>query len=222
MKTVLEVYSYTVGPIAENSYLLVCSGTRHAVFVDPGAEGERLWQAAQDANAELKAILLTHAHLDHVGAVELIRQRARIPVYLHPADDSLLADVVAIAKMFGIAMEPVAPAEFPLAHNERVSFGGVSLHTLHTPGHSLGSMCFYAADDNVLIAGDTLFRRGVGRTDLPGGDAHTLFESITTQLWPLPDQTKIYAGHGGETTIGEERELNPFVGTRASWGQREG
>lgn len=208
----LKIRSFTVGAFAENPYLLACAETGQAIFVDPGAEAEQLWQAVVEAQVKLVAIVLTHAHLDHVGAVEVIRARAKVPVYLHPADDPLLAQVSRYAQLFGMHCDPVAPAEHTLSHGQTISFGTVTLQVLHTPGHSPGSVCLYAADDQVLIAGDTLFSRSVGRTDLPGGDAPTLLRSIRTQLWPLPDAVRVYPGHGPATTIGEEKLLNPFVG----------
>lgn len=215
----LRLQSFTVGPFAENPYLLICTATNQALLVDPGDSPELLWQAIVDAQVELIAIVLTHAHLDHVGAVEAIRRRAQIPVYLHPADNELLANVVAQGRMFGLDLTPVAPAERQFAHGDRLTCGQLELHVLHTPGHSQGSVCLYLPAEQTLIAGDTLFQRSVGRTDLPGGDAQELFNSIETQLWPLPDDVRVYPGHGPATTIREERELNPFVGARASWGR---
>ncbi len=216
----LQIQSFTVGPFAENPYLLTCAETRQAIIVDPGDEAEMLQQAIQDASVELQAIVLTHAHLDHVGAVEALRTWANIPVYLHPDDNQLLARVVDQGRMFGLQLAPVAPADHQLVHGDRVSFGTVELVVIHTPGHSPGGVCLYEATEHVLIAGDTLFQRGVGRTDLPGGDAQTLITSIEKQLWPLPSEVRVYPGHGPATTIGEERELNPFVGAQARRRQR--
>jgi hydroxyacylglutathione hydrolase len=214
----LELRGFTVGPFAENPYLLVCSETRQALLIDPGDEADLLWQAIVDAQATLSAIVLTHAHLDHVGAVEAIRARAQVPVYLHPDDDELLAHVPQQAALFGLHAAPVPPAERRLAHGEPLQCGNITLHVIHTPGHSPGSVCLYDESSGTLIAGDTLFRRSVGRTDLPGGNASTLLRSIRDQLWPLPDDVQVYPGHGPATSIGDERRYNPFVGENASWG----
>ncbi len=213
----LQLQSFTVGPFAENPYLIACGTTGQALLVDPGDEAETLWRAVGDAGLTLTAIVLTHAHLDHVGAVEAIRERGRVPVYLHPSDDQLLAHVVEQGRLFGLQCAPVAPADRPLAHGDRLRCGELELLVLHTPGHSPGSVCLYLPADDTLIAGDTLFQRGVGRTDLPGGDARTLIRSIEDHLWPLPDHVRVYPGHGPATTMGEERRLNPFVGSPARW-----
>lgn len=216
----LKLQSWTVGAFAENPYLLACAETCQAIFIDPGDEAEMLWQAVIDAGVTLTAIVLTHAHLDHVGAVEVIRDRANVPVYLHPADNEMLANVVESGRRFGLRFDPVRPAERQLAHGDRITVGKIEFKVLHTPGHSPGCVCFYSAAEKTLIAGDTLFQRGVGRTDLPGGDAPTLIRSIHEQLWPLPDEVRVYSGHGPATTIGDEKRLNPFVGLDASWAAR--
>lgn len=215
----LRIQSFTVGPLAENPYLLACTETGQAILIDPGAEAELLQQAVIDAGVTLTAIVLTHAHLDHIGAVEPIRRWANVPVYLHPADDWLLAGAVMQGRMFGFSMEPVAPAEHKLSHGQRFVFGNVELEVRHTPGHSPGSVCLYAPADKALIVGDTLFYRSVGRTDILGGNAQTLIQSIQQQLWPFLDDVRAYPGHGPATTIGEEKQLNPFVGLHASWGR---
>ena len=208
----LEIINFTVGPFAENPYLLWCSDTLHGIIVDPGDEADMLWEAIMDAGVQLQAIVLTHAHLDHVGAVTTIRERANVPVYLHPADDELLANVPLQARMFGLHADPVAPAEHGLRHNDTLPIGNIMLQVLHTPGHSPGSVCLYAADQHTLIAGDTLFRRSIGRIDLPGGSFEQIVRSIHTQLWPLPPEVRVWPGHSPATTIGEEKQLNPFVG----------
>jgi hydroxyacylglutathione hydrolase len=208
----LQIKHFTVGAFAENPYLLWCSDTMQAIIIDPGDEADMLWQAITDAGVQLQAIVLTHAHLDHVGAVTAIRERAGVPLYLHPADDDLLRMAPKQGRRFGLHIAPVAPADHPLAHGGQIDVGNISFAVLHTPGHSPGSVCLYAADEQTLIAGDTLFRRSVGRTDLPGSSWTQLEQAIHEHLWPLPDDVRVLPGHGPATTIGEEKRLNPFVG----------
>jgi glyoxylase-like metal-dependent hydrolase (beta-lactamase superfamily II) len=181
----LQVTSFTVGPFAENSYLLACPASGSAVFVDPGFDGDRLWRAVQEAGVRLEAILLTHAHLDHVGALTLMRERSGAPVYLHPDDDALLAQAHLIWQQFGYTIAPIDPAEHALHHGQLLNFGTLTLQVVHTPGHTPGGVCFYAQAEEVLIAGDTLFYRSIGRTDLPGGDTATLLRSIAERVFTL-------------------------------------
>ena len=213
----LNIQGWTVGPLAENPYLLACAETGQAVFIDPGDDAATLLQAIASAGVTLQAILLTHAHFDHVAALTDIRKPTGAPVYLHPDDDSLLEQAPAYWAYFGRQIAPIAPPERTLAHGDRIGFGACELVVIHTPGHTPGSVCFYAPDDHKLVAGDTLFFRGVGRTDLPGGDPQALIASIRTRLWTLPDKTEVYPGHGQVTRIGEERQHNPFAGDSAGW-----
>jgi glyoxylase-like metal-dependent hydrolase (beta-lactamase superfamily II) len=211
----LQIKSWTVGPLAENSYLVACADSGQAIFIDPGDEAPRLIAAIRAAGVTLAAILLTHAHLDHVAAVTELREATGAAVYLHPEDDALLAQAQAQWRMFGREIEPIAPAEHALHDGDHLRFGGCDFEVIHTPGHTRGSVCFYAAADDLLFAGDTLFNRSVGRTDLPGGDTATLLNAIRSRLWPLPDATGVYPGHGQATTIGDERIHNPFAGKAA-------
>lgn len=212
----LQVKKFVVGPLQENSYLLYRERGGAAVFVDPGDEAERLWQALQEEQLRLTAILLTHAHLDHVGALGPLRERSGAPVYLHSADDALLAEAHLHWAAFGRTIAPLAPAEQALADGQRLDLGIVRLEVIATPGHTPGGVCFWAEPEGLLLAGDTLFRQGIGRTDLPGGDTATLLRSIRQRLFTLPNQAQIavYPGHGAATILDDERRHNPFVGQR--------
>jgi len=207
----LNIKVWTVGLFAENAYLVACANSGQAVFVDPGDDAPRLLRAVADAKVELQAILLTHAHLDHVGALNEMRAATGVPVYLHPADDMLLRQAHEHWLHFGKQIAPIAPAEHTLNDGDSIIFGDSELHVLHTPGHTPGSVCLYTPDNLTLIGGDTLFFESVGRTDLPGGDSATLLRSIRAKLWPLADKIRVYPGHGQPTTIGHERRHNPFV-----------
>lgn len=207
----LNIKAWTVGLFAENPYLIACAKSGQAVFVDPGDDAPRLLRELTDAKVELQAILLTHAHLDHVGALTELREATGVPVYLHPADDVLLQKAHQLWRSFGKHIGPIAPAEHTLNDGDSIMVGDTELRVLHTPGHTPGSVCLYAPDDQTLIAGDTLFFESIGRTDLPGGDTSTLLRSIRAKLWPLPDKTRVYPGHGQPTMIGHERRHNPFV-----------
>lgn len=207
----LEVTVWTVGPLAENPYLVRCTTTNEAVLIDPGDDAPLLLQAIADSGAQVKAILLTHAHLDHVGALTDVRIALGVPVYLHPADDQLLGEAHLHWQRFGKNITPVAPAEHALADGDKIRVGEGTLDVLYTPGHTQGGVCFYSASDALLIAGDTLFRRSVGRTDLPGGNTRQLIAAIHTKLYTLPANTVVHPGHGEATTIGEEQQLNPFT-----------
>lgn len=214
----LQLSGYTVGPLAENCYLLHAPTSNAAVFIDPGFSAPELIALIEEEGVELQAILLTHAHLDHVGALTQLRRHFAVPVYLHPADNQLLGQAHFEWRRFGVQIEPIAPAERALAHGDRLQFGEITLDVIHTPGHTPGGVCFYAADQGLLIGGDTLFRRSVGRTDLPGGDFAALERSIRERLYtlPNPEQIVVYPGHGEPTTIREEMEENPFVGIRST------
>lgn len=208
----LNIQRWTVGPLAENPYLLACAATGQAVFIDPGDDAPLLLAAAASAGVRVQAILLTHAHFDHVGALTEVREATGAPVYLHTDDAWLLQQASTYWAYFGRTIAPVAPAEQLLAHGDRIAVGASELVVIHTPGHTPGSVCLHAPEDRLVIAGDTLFFRGIGRTDLPGGDARALEHSIRTRLWALPDTTNVYPGHGQATSIGDERRENPFLG----------
>lgn len=209
--TMLNIKAWTVGLFAENAYLIACANSGQAVFVDPGDDAPLLLREIAAAKVELQAILLTHAHLDHVAALTDLREATGVPVYLHPADDGLLQKARQIWRSYGKQIAPIAPAEHTLNDGDSITFGDAQLRVLHTPGHTPGSVCLYAPDDQTLIAGDTLFFESVGRTDLPGGDSASLLRSIRDKLWPLADTIRVYPGHGQPTTIGHERRHNPFV-----------
>jgi glyoxylase-like metal-dependent hydrolase (beta-lactamase superfamily II) len=203
-----------VGMLAANCYLVLCPRTRRCLVLDPGAEPERILARLRELQAEVVSIVHTHGHFDHISATEAVLAGlpGPVPVLAHPADAYLYE---AAARGMGAAFGYPLP-EQPLRPNgemhdgDVVTAGDVSLHVIATPGHTPGSVSLVERDLYVF-AGDTLFRRGIGRTDLPGGDEEAIYESIARRLYPLPPAIIVYPGHGPATTIGEERRGNPFV-----------
>lgn len=205
----MNLSTFTVGPLQENAYLLVDDDTGEAVFVDPGAEGERLVAAVAAAGARLTEIWLTHAHFDHVGAVAAL-QRAwpAAAVRLHPADEPLYSRAVQSAAMYGLSVEEPPPLGEPLADGDVLRVGGRSFDVMHTPGHAPGHVTIHG--HGIAFVGDCLFRDSVGRTDLPLSDPQRLAASLL-RIAALPDETRVLSGHGPPTTIARERRENPFL-----------
>ena len=207
----LTITTYTVGPLAENCYLLADEASKKAVLIDPGEEAPLLLDELADKKLELSAIWLTHAHFDHIGAVEGVTQFHKVPVYLHPDDKPLYERAHEAAARWGIPFQQPTAETTDLATGQVLGLGGVKVHCLFTPGHAPGHISFYAPSEGFVIAGDALFAGSVGRTDLPGGDTDLLLKSIHMQLLTLPDETVVYPGHMHKTTIGKEKRTNPFI-----------
>jgi glyoxylase-like metal-dependent hydrolase (beta-lactamase superfamily II) len=193
----------------ENCYLL--TDGQAAVLIDPGDEAPKLLAALEQHKLRLKAIWLTHAHFDHIGAVEEITQTTDVPVYLHPADTTLYTHAKLAADHWGIPFTQPSKKPQPIQGGGVLTLGDAQVSCLFTPGHAPGHIAFYLPEQQLLIAGDTLFQGSIGRTDLPGGDYAQLIDSIERQLLVLPDETVVYPGHGPATTIGQERRTNPFL-----------
>lgn len=201
-----------VGPFQCNCTLLVCEKTLEAVLIDPGDEPEKILKEIGLQSAKIKFILHTHAHLDHIGATEAVRNKIEAPTCLHPDDKQLYENLPMQGKMFGLSYTRPPDIEKFIQDEEILSFGEHSLETLHTPGHSPGSVCFRLRDGNEpLFSGDTLFQQSIGRTDLWGGNTEQLLTSIKTRLLTLKDDIQVFPGHGPSTLIGKERRYNPFL-----------
>jgi glyoxylase-like metal-dependent hydrolase (beta-lactamase superfamily II) len=204
----MDVRCFTVGPLQENCWIVRREDGDRAVVVDPGDEASRLIAATEDLTVD--AILLTHTHFDHVGAVAALARHTRAPVYCPEIEVRVLQDINAyVFPGFG-PFEPYDPEE-TVSGGERLSLAGLDIDVIFTPGHSPGHVSYSIAGEQILLDGDVLFRGSVGRTDLPGGDHRTLLDSIATLLNTLPDETRVLPGHMGETTLGRERASNPFL-----------
>jgi glyoxylase-like metal-dependent hydrolase (beta-lactamase superfamily II) len=204
----------TVGPFQENSYILGDESTGEGILIDPGHGAEAILRRVKQLGLRITAIVNTHAHIDHVGGVEEVQRALKVPFRLHPDDLPVLRALPQQAQMFGLPPIVVPEIERELAHGDRFQVGGLEVEILHTPGHSPGSVTLRVGRDD-LISGDVLFAGSIGRTDLPGGDHDLLLSTIRKTLFPLGDQLRVWPGHGPETTIGEERHSNPFVGEQA-------
>lgn len=211
----MEVRTLTVGPLAENCFLIRRDDADEAVIVDPGDEAERLLAAIEDLGVELKAILLTHTHIDHVGAVAPIARATGAPVYCPQAEAFVLADIESWTP-FGFPPAESYEADETVVGGERLALAGLDIDVIFTPGHSPGHVAYLLADEPALFSGDVLFQNSIGRTDLPGGDGPTLLASIARLLERLPDDTVVHPGHMSVTTLGRERVNNPFLGQFAA------
>ena len=208
----LEVRGVVVGLFQENCWVVGSRQRGEAVVIDPGDEPEEILALARDMGVTITRVLASHAHLDHIMAARAVVEATGAPFLLH-ADDLTIAENMPLSARMWLGHDvPPAPAPdaFPV-HGQDIEVAGVTLRVIHSPGHTPGSVSLYAAEAHLLFSGDTLFRESIGRTDLPGGDTETIVASIRQRLYSLPDDTRVLPGHMQETTIGHEREHNPFV-----------
>ena len=205
----LHQVTFPVGPLACNCTVLTDDGLRTAVVIDPGAEIERVLELLGDR--KLEAILVTHAHIDHIGGAAELKRRTGAPVWLSPRDLPLYAELESQAGWLGVPTPSRTAIDGDLVAGARLRLGGEPLQVLETPGHTPGSVSLYLPGEGKLFAGDTLFAGSIGRTDLPGGDYDAIQRSLRECLLALPDATLVIPGHGPETTIGRERRANPFL-----------
>jgi hydroxyacylglutathione hydrolase len=208
----LEIIPYALGPLANNSYLLVDNQTRQAVIVDPSFESHVIASKIIDDRLQLTQVWLTHAHFDHIAGAKLYSEFSQppLPIGLHPDDLDLYRQGGGAAQ-FGIEMPAMPEPTLFFSDKQVLMVGQEPLEVRHTPGHSRGHVIFYAAQANAALVGDLIFYEGVGRTDLPGGSSTKLLKSIYTQVLTLPPETRLLPGHGEETSVEHEKEYNPFI-----------
>ena len=204
----MDVRTFTVGPVQENCHIARRDGARDAIVIDPGEEAERLLEAIAALELDVKAILLTHTHFDHVGAVAPLARATGAPVYCPAGEVQWLEHIVTFPG-FG-PFESYTP-EKTVADGDKLTLAGFEIDVIGTPGHSIDHVTYSIPAEKAIFSGDVLFQGSVGRTDLPGSDHQTLMDSIARLLETLPDETVVYPGHMGNTTIGRERATNPFL-----------
>src|SRR3954464_2156145 len=211
----MDVRMFTVGPVAENSYLFRRDGSDRALLVDPGDEAPKLLAAIEALGVTLDGILLTHTHFDHIGAVAPVARATGADVWVPEIEKVVLQDINACVPWPGFGPFENWDAEHTVSGGEKLELAGMEIDVIFTPGHSPGHVTYSIPGDQVIFSGDVLFQGSVGRTDLPGGDWGTLLESIRTLVDSHPPETTVYPGHMGNTTLAAERATNPFLAERA-------
>ncbi|MGA7630929.1 MAG: MBL fold metallo-hydrolase [Terriglobales bacterium] len=200
-----------VGPLHCNCSIIGDETTREAMVIDPGDNIEDVLAIIREQKLQVKQIVITHAHIDHVGGAMKLRAATGAPILLNQNDYALLKMLDVQASWLGMTAPEEVTIEADLADGQSLQAGSLKADVLHTPGHTEGSVCLYFPAEKLLIAGDTLFARSIGRTDLPGGSYEKIMRSLHDRVLTLPDETVVIPGHGQRTTIGEEREENPFL-----------
>jgi glyoxylase-like metal-dependent hydrolase (beta-lactamase superfamily II) len=211
----VRIHTAAAPPFLKNGFVVSCEDTQEAVVIDPGDEVDALIREVQSERLVPKAILLTHAHLDHVTGCSRAKAALGVPIWLHRDDLFLYDDVVQQARMFGLSATRQPPIDFFYGEVPNPTFGNYVVDVRHTPGHCPGGVCLAIGHKHTsareLFVGDTLFQGSIGRTDLQGGDLETLIRSIRDVLFGYPDDTVVHSGHGPDTSIGIERRTNPFL-----------
>jgi hydroxyacylglutathione hydrolase len=201
-----------VGELGVNCYLLADSETKEGIVIDPGAESGKILSAIRANGVKVLHILNTHGHFDHIGGNRGVAEATGAPIMINKEDEPFLSRASKSAAMYGLTAEDSPAPSSNLADGDIIRFGKYSMKAIHIPGHSPGGSCFYLEKEGLLISGDSLFADSIGRTDLPGGSQAQLVQSIRSKLLVLPDDTRVFPGHGPSTTIGHEKKFNPYLG----------
>jgi hydroxyacylglutathione hydrolase len=207
----MDVRTFTVGPVQENCHIARREDSGEAIVIDPGEEAPRLLEALEALELNVAAILLTHTHFDHVGAVAPLARATGADVWCPELEVPVLADIMRFVPWPGFGPYDSYDAEHTVAGGEQLELAGFDIDVLFTPGHSPGHVTYSIPAEHAIFSGDVLFQGSIGRTDLPGGDHATLMQTLATLVEALPDETVVYPGHMGNTTIGRERATNPFL-----------
>jgi hydroxyacylglutathione hydrolase len=200
-----------VGPLRCNCSIFGDEQTREAIVVDPGGDISKITEILDKHALKVKAIVITHGHIDHVAAAAELKALTQAPIYMNTKDQEQLDMREMQANWIGIAIPGAVEIDAPAVDGTVLALGTTSFHVIHTPGHTQGSLCLWIPEENKLVAGDTLFRDSIGRTDLPGGDGRQILSSIKTRLLDLPEEAVVIPGHGESTTLGREKLHNPFL-----------
>lgn len=210
-ESALSIQTFTSRIFGQNAYLVRCSATGETFAIDPGGEADAMITALEERGSALDAIILTHAHLDHIEGVATLADRTGAPIHLHADDRSLYDGASEQAAMFGHRFPAPPPPDEVLRPGQELRLGQCSFEVRHTPGHSPGHVILHSSAEALAFVGDVVFAGSIGRTDLPGGSYEQLMTSIREQVLTLPDETELYSGHGPVTTVGRERMANPFL-----------
>ncbi|MEW5908792.1 MAG: MBL fold metallo-hydrolase [Thermodesulfobacteriota bacterium] len=205
----MNIQMLTVGPIMANCFIVGCDTTKEAAVIDPGDETDKILFALAKTGLNVKFIINTHGHFDHVGGNKKLKEATRADLLIHPLDAPMLKSLSYSASRWGLDADDSPPPDREINDGEIIAFGTIHLEVIHTPGHTPGGVSLYS--NGFVFVGDTLFSGSIGRTDFPGGDYGTLISSIQKKLFRLPDHIQVMCGHGPATTIGQEKKYNPFA-----------
>ena len=207
----MKIKKYVVGMIGTNCYLVINEETKETVMVDPGAYPAKVKNAVKEQGLKLKAVLLTHAHFDHIMGLSDVMEDVKVPVYVEEADLPMMTDGESNLSSTYVRGGYRFEEAVPVSDGQQLEIAGFQFRVIHTPGHTKGSCCYYLKDEGVLFSGDTVFYGSVGRTDFPGGSTAEIVRSLHKLVDSLPEETEVFPGHDASTTIGYEKRYNPFV-----------